>query len=273
MLNRLLKKPAPEPVPSFTKRRFFGTEQKAFYGRLRRALPKCYIFPDIALSKLMIPSNPDPKIKRSHQDHLSGRKVDYAVFDARLHLLFVIELTVPPAPGANPDTIPIAALMASAGIRRFSWPKDNLPSTEQTLRALADYSAENMAREEGDAGEPSSQPGQPEHIDTIPVVDSIIVPRTASTLTLEALAGMAPQGALKTSYPHVWERICLFCTEPRHLHQYLHSLSMQDRGVKRAGFSEEALNEIARIQVANVGYLQTQTAPERASWNDVFTDR
>lgn len=273
MLNRLLKKPAPEPVPSFTKRRFFGTEQKAFYGRLRRALPKCYIFPDVALSKLMIPSNPDPKIKRSHQDHLSGRKVDYAVFDARLHLLFVIELTVPPTPGANPDTIPIASLMASAGIRRFSWPKDNLPSTEQTLRALADYSAENLAREEGDAGEPSSQPAQPEHIDTIPVVDSIIVPRSASTLTLEALAGMAPQGALKTSYPHVWERICLFCTEPRHLHQYLHSLSMQDRGVKRAGFSEEALNEIARIQVANVGYLQTQTAPERASWNDIFTDR
>lgn len=275
MLNRLLKKaaPSPEVAPSFTKRRFFGTEQKAFYGRLRRALPKCYVFPDVALSKLIIPSNPDPKIKRSHQEHLSGRKVDYAVFDARLHLLFVIELTVPPAPGANPDLMPIAALMANAGIRRFSWPKDNLPSTEQTLRALADYSAENMAREEGAMTGPSSQLGEPEHIEPIPVVDSIIQPRGASTLTLEALAGMAPQGALKTSYPHVWERICLFCTEPRHLHQYLHSLSMQDRGVKRAGFSEEALNEIARIQVANVGYLQTQTTPERASWNDVFTDR
>ncbi|RSZ59189.1 hypothetical protein HF313_01945 [Massilia atriviolacea] len=274
MLNRLLKKapPAPEAAPSFTKRRFFGTEQKAFYGRLRRALPKCYIFPDIALSKLIIPSNPDPKIKSSHQKQLSGRKVDYAVFDARLHLLFVIELTVPPAPGANPDLMSIAALMANAGIRRFSWPKDNLPSTEQTLRALADYSAENMGKDE-DGNGPSSQLGEPEHTDAIPVVDSIIQPRGASTLTLEALAGMAPQGALKTSYPHVWERICLFCNEPRHLHQYLHSLSMQDRGVKRAGFSEEALNEIARIQVANVGYLQTQTAPERASWNDVFTDR
>ncbi|MDQ1830007.1 hypothetical protein [Massilia scottii] len=271
MLNRLLKKP-PEPAPSFTKRRFFGTEQKAFYGRLRRALPKCYIFPDIPLSKLIIPSNPDPKIKSSHQQHLSGRRVDYAVFDARLHLLFVIELTVPPAPGANPDIIPIAALMASAGIRRFSWPKDNLPSTDQTLRALADYSAENMAKEEGGNG-PSSQLGEHEHTDAVPVVDTIIQPRGATTLTLEALAGMAPQGALKSLYPHVWERICLFCTEPRHLHQYLHSLSMQDRGVKRAGFSEEALNEIARIQVANVGYLQTQTAPERASWNDVFTDR
>ncbi|CUI06396.1 hypothetical protein LXA47_32705 [Massilia sp. P8910] len=268
MLNRLLKKP-PEAVPSFTKRRFFGTEQKAFYGRLRRALPKCYIFPDIPLSKLMIPSNPDPKIKSSHQQHLSGRRVDYAVFDARLHLLFVIELTVPPAPGANPDIIPIAALMASAGIRRFSWPKDNLPSTDQTLRALADYSAENMAKEGG----PSSQMGEHEHTDAVPVVDTIIQPRAATTLTLEALAAMAPQGALKSLYPHVWERICLFCNEPRHLHQYLHSLSMQDRGVKRAGFSEEALNEIARIQVANVGYLQTQTAPERASWNDVFTDR
>lgn len=277
MLNRLLKKaaPPPEAVPSFTKRRFFGTEQKAFYGRLRRALPKCYIFPDIALSKLMIPSNPDPKIKRSHQEHLSGRRVDYAIFDAHMHLLFVIELTAPPAPNANPDLLPIASLMASAGIRRFSWPKDNLPSTDQTLRALADYSAEAMAKAESEGGHESmSQLGSPDIIGADPVAaDTIVQPKTARTLTLEALAGMAPQGALKTSYPHVWERICLFCTEPRHLHQYLHSLSMQDRGVKRAGFSEEALNEIARIQVANVGYLQNQAAPERASWNDVFTDR
>ena len=58
MLSRLLKK-SNEPAPSFTQRRLFTSEQKAFYGRLRRALPKCYIFPDIALDKLMVATSTD----------------------------------------------------------------------------------------------------------------------------------------------------------------------------------------------------------------------
>ncbi len=263
MLSRLLKKSS-ETVPTYTKRKLLGSNEKAFYGRLRRALPKCYIFPDIPLSKLMMPTRADAKARRG-QDPLFGRTVDFAVFDARLNLLCVIELA---RPGATVDPIPNAVLIDSAGIKRFTWDADNLPSTDQTIRALAAYST--LAVPSLDVQADPNTLSEPDAHDGNLVVEEIVM-SNSRTLTLQSLAEMCPNLALKTKYPHVWERVCLFCNEPRHLNQYLSSLAMQDRGVKRAGFSAEASAEISRIQVANLAYLQS--APVRASWNDVLTDR
>jgi hypothetical protein len=83
---------------------------------------------------------------------------------------------------------------------------------------------------------------------------AIEAPRIA-TLSLAALERLAPAGHIKTAYPHIWERISLFCHDPAHLEKYLVSLSIQARDGKRAGLRQEAVGEIADILGANQRFV------------------
>ena len=258
MLSRLLKKSRlPEAIPTFTKKPFFRSEQKAFYGRLRRALPKCYVFPDVELRALMTPISTDMDQRRSEKEYLVGRKVDYAVFDARLSLLCVIELktggVLDNTPGSN------AQLLKSAGIKHFCWDKQKLPSSEQMMRLFGSFVMPAQAKDNEAQPGASTELGGP--------VSMVVIARTTS-LTPEALDQLAPLGHIKAAYPHVWERIRIFCTEPDHLEDYLNSLSIQSRAGKRAGFPHEVLNEITDIELANTAFVTR--APEKVSWDDVF---
>ena len=76
-----------------------------------------------------------------------------------------------------------------------------------------------------------------------------------TTLSLAALERLAPSGHLKSAYPHIWERIRLFCHDPAHLDKYLVSLSIQERDGMRAGLSAEAIVEVADIHAANQPFL------------------
>lgn len=258
MLSRLLKKSRPpEAIPAFTKKPFFRSEQKAFYGRLRRALPKCYVFPDVELRALMTPISTDMDQRRSEKEYLVGRKVDYAVFDARLTLLCVIELktggVLDNTPGSN------AQLLKSAGIKHFCWDKQKLPVSEQMMRLFGSFVMPAPAKDSIVQPAASTELGGP--------VSMVVMPRITS-LTPEALDQLAPLGHTKAAYPHVWERIRMFCTEPNHLEDYLNSLSMQSRAGKRAGFPHEVLNEIHDIEQANAPFLTR--VPDKVTWDDVF---
>ncbi|MEJ7805749.1 MAG: DUF2726 domain-containing protein [Telluria sp.] len=261
MLSRLLKKNTnTEAIPAFTKKPFFRSEQKAFYGRLRRALPKCYVFPDVELRALMTPISTDSKQRRSEKEYLLGRKVDYAVFDARLSLICVIELKtgglVDNSPGSN------AQLLKGASIKHFCWDKQKLPTSEQMMRLFGSVVLPAKKDEAAAAAAPNSEFGGP-------ASEVMMTRRTA--LTVEALDRLAPLGHTKAAYPHVWERIRMFCTEPNHLEDYLLSLSIQTRASKRAGFPIEVLTEINDIESANAAFITR--LPEKPSWNDVFADR
>jgi len=264
MLSRLLKKNT-ESIPAFTKKPFFRSEDKAFYARLRRALPKCYVFPDVELRALMTPVSTDPKQRRVEKEYLSGRKVDYAVFDARLSLLCVIELKtgglVDSTPGSN------AELLGSASIRHFCWDKLNLPTSEQMIRLFSPF-VMIAAPRGSDAGEGSAD--TPQVNSTFVEVDEIVMPRITS-LTVEAVEALAPMSYTKNAYPHVWERICLFCNDPAHLADYIATLSMQNRSVKRAGFPAAVMVEINEIERVNAQFIDK--VQEKVSWNDVFADR
>ena len=72
-----------------------------------------------------------------------------------------------------------------------------------------------------------------------------------SYLTVPILDKLTPKKVLFNSYPHVWQLICVFAQEPRHLEKYLVLLYMQNRDGKRVGFSPDALHEIADIQKQN----------------------
>jgi len=262
MLSRLLKKSTnTEAVPAFTRKPFFRSEQKAFYARLRRALPKCYVFPDVELRALMTPISTDTKQRRSEKEYLVGRKVDYAVFNAGLSLLCVIELKtgglVDSAPGSN------AQLLKGAGIKHFCWDKQKLPTSEQMMRLFGSFVLP-VVKAEGDAL-PAAANTEYEG-----PVSEVMVARIRS-LSPEALELLAPLGHTKAAYPHVWERIRMFCTEPNHLEDYLTSLSIQSRASKRAGFPHEVLTEINEIEQANAAFIVK--LPEKPSWNDVFTNR
>lgn len=270
MLSRLLKKNSPpEAIPAFTKKPFFRSEQKAFYGRLRRALPKCYVFPDVELRALMTPVSTDTKQRRSEKEYLLGRKVDYAVFDARLTLLCVIELksggVLDNTPGSN------AQLLKSAGIRHFCWDKQKLPTSDQMHRMFG-LTATPVAPL--DTPDPDDDDEVVEVSTMGPVSDvdhsempSVTIPR-ATSLTIKTLDALAPRGHIKSAYPHVWERICMFCTEPNHLDEYLISLSVQERATKRAGFPPEVITEIYNIEEANAAFIIRR--PAKPSWNDAF---
>jgi hypothetical protein len=264
MLSRLLKKNT-EALPAFATKKFFNSERKSFYGQLRRALPKCYIFPDVELSALIAPASVDPKLRRAHEELLAGRKVDYALFDARLNLLCVIEITpagyLPNGPGSNIE------FLHSAGIQRFSWEQASLPSTNQIVNVMADW--------------------LPPELDILgpPTVTATAAPVTVAAppvppahwLTLDALNALAPDGHTKRAYPHIWDRICAIAIEPRQLAHYISTLSIQDRGSQRAGFPSDVLHEIAEIQAANDVFAQALAPTPRASaavrWDDTFLHR
>lgn len=264
MLSRLLKKPL-QTGPAYAKKPYIGSEQLAFYQRLRHALPGCTFFPDIALASLLTPLAANVRLLRQQQEKLNGRRLAYGVFNDALELQCVIELSR--SGGAyDEERTHTLALLEGAGIVCFSWEPDNLPSTDQILRAMSAYT---------DIAPPRFQPAANSIIpeDTF-VRDKWSAPRgpASFSLTMDELKALTPHGHVKANYPHIWERICLFCNEPRHLEQYLGTLSLQDRGNKRTGFPEGVLIELTDLQGANARFLPKPTQV-RKGWNDAFINR
>ncbi len=262
MLSRLLKKPH-HTGPEFAKKPYIGSEQLAFYQRLRHALPNCIFFPDIALSDLMKPLASDPRLLKQQQDKLDARRLAYGVFNDMLELQCVIELT---RFGVQYDERAMTlSMLEQAGIPCFSWEQDNLPTSDQILRAMAAYTNIAATRFEPAANSVMRN-------DTL-TWDSVMSPQgpASFSLTVDDVHRLAPNGHVRALYPHIWERITLFCHEPRHLEQYLVSLSLQDRGNKRTGFPETVIVELTNIQGANARFIPAQRV--RGGWNDSFLNR
>ena len=262
MLSRLLKKPPPVG-PSYAKIAYIGSEQLAFYQRLRHALPNCTFFPDIALSSLIQPLAGVIRLLRQQQDKLRGRRLAYGVFNDMLELLCVIELTRFGVP--YDERALTLAFLEEAGIPCFSWEHDHLPSTDQILRAMAAYTSIAPSR-----FEPAANSVMRTEAQTWGNALAKHGPAVFS-LTVDEVHRLTPNGRVKALYPHIWERICLFCNEPRHLEQYLNSLSLQDRGNKRAGFPENVIVELTELQGANSRFIAAKTRV-RTGWNDAFVN-
>lgn len=92
-----------------------------------------------------------------------------------------------------------------------------------------------------------------------------IGPPPSVSLSLADLERLAPAGHLKSAYPHVWERIWLFCHDPAHLAKYLQSLSIQERDGRRVGLNPQAMAEVADISAANHPFLVA--SPRGKGWD------
>jgi hypothetical protein len=251
MLRRLLSK-THDTVPAYQRKPLFLDEEKRFYARLRRALPKCYIYPNVDLCTLMVPVSALPRENRAAVEYLAGRQVDFAVFDAKLSLLCVIELDDADGAPSNEE------VLKSVGIKRYSWDRRRLPSADQILRALSGFSGLPPPKLEAITG-------------SLEVRASQFAVQNYPCLTPAALDGLAPGGHLRSVYPHVWKRLCSLRCEPQKLDDYLNSLSVQDRPIKRTGFSIDAMEEVAMIQRANQHFIVLTAEP--ASWDSAFAHR
>ena len=81
------------------------------------------------------------------------------------------------------------------------------------------------------------------------------IPVMRNGLSVAMLEQLTPKKIIKTNHKHIWERLSLFAAEPRHLHKYLSSLLIQDRGEERSGFLPEVLKELSDIKAANDRFL------------------
>lgn len=263
MLSRLLNKPR-HVGPLCAKKPYIVGEQLEFYQRLRHALPNCTFVPNISLADLVKPLAEDVRLLRQQQEKITARRLAYGVFNDVLELLCVIELSR--TGGPQEERSLTLSFLEDAGIPCFSFEFDQLPSTDQILRAMAAYTTIVPSR-------------------FAPAANSVIAPDSLTwesvmdaqgpavfSLSVDAIYRLTPNGHVRSLYPHIWERISLFCNEPRHLEQYLSSLSLQDRGGKRGGFPEGVIVELAELQGANARFIPAEPRA-RGGWNDVFVNR
>jgi hypothetical protein len=271
MLPIFLKKKRGE-TPRYLAKPFFDKKKRAFYSLLRRAIPECRVFPDIDLSALLTSPNEDPKQRQAEIEALKGRKVAFALFDAKLKLTAVVELRGEGE--VDSDAWSNADLLRSAGIVHVCWDLDMPPTAEQILCALAPPAS---------TAAPSSPVKPPET--PAPAVAASRAPAPSSAprdrspggqdgargLTLATLEGLTPNGHIRTHYPHIWERICVLRSDPKRLSEYFDSLMLQDRGGSRTGFRPDALLEIADIMGANARFVEFYAA--RSGWSGAFVNR
>jgi len=263
----------------YEERPVLSKDETVLFGRLCRALPNCYIFPKISVAHLIEPSEGDRRRTPHHYERIERMAVDFAVFDGDLALVCVIVLE--PGGVMGDDQLKNAIFercMKSATVKAIRWNVNNKPSVEQISRAILPMT--NASRPTLETGStlnpntnanpnPSPSPStlNPDTVQRIHKADP--VPSNLRGLTQQQLDTLTPLKFLSTNYPHIWQRICLFAPEPKHLQKYLQSLSIQDRGEKRAGFPVEALKEITDIQMENDRFL---TGPV-TGWQPAFINR
>ncbi|MET3118019.1 hypothetical protein AAKU64_002243 [Undibacterium sp. GrIS 1.8] len=257
---------------AYEEKPFFDKEEQVFFSRLRRALPNCYIFPKVDLIALLEPITLDSKAKRLAQADLDGRKIDYAIFDASMSLLCVIELNA--EVGDDGKYLSNEAYFKTAGIKTIRWERQALPLYEQILRILAPFST--LAAPKPDIAASTVMKAQlmtaPKSPDTVQqIYASHPIPSNIVALSIHDIENLTPKKYMQSAYPHIWQRICLFCNEPMHLKRYLTSLVIQGPGENRVGFPNEILVEIAAIQAANEKHLE-KSSP-RTTWDTAFVNR
>ncbi|MFZ6816508.1 DUF2726 domain-containing protein [Undibacterium sp. Rencai35W] len=260
---------------AYEEKPFFEKEEQVFFGRLRRALPNCYIFPKVDLIDLLEPMSTDAKLRRTEQADLEDRKIDYAIFDASMSLLCVIELNE--ELGDDGKYLTNEAFFKAAGIKTIRWERQSLPIFDQILRTLAPFSS--IAAPKPDIAASTIMRNQqiaatttPPNPDTVQAIySSHPTPSNIVAMSINDIERLTPNRYIKTAYPHLWQRICLFCNEPMHLKRYLTSLVIQGPGEDRVGFPNEVLVEIASIQAENERHLD-KAAP-RTTWDTAFINR
>jgi hypothetical protein len=255
IFNRKANKKTPQrfnAVPILSK-----TEQE-FFIRLCRSLPSCYIFPKVALSALLEPKDVDEKTRKKGLSTIPNKTIDYVVCDSDLKLICVIDLgndSTDQAAGATSHDY-----FKGTGIKNIRCESRTGLTFEQISKTILPLLKPVTPRTESETylGAATVQM----------IYQADPVPSNIKGLSLSMLDQLTPHKVLQNTFPHIWQRICLFAPDPKHLQRYLDTLTMQDRGEKRAGFSLEVMKEITDIKAANDRFLRNPDP----SWHTGFVN-
>lgn len=267
MFSHFLGKDAKTP-PELERRHVFNAEEEVFFHRLQQALPNCYIFPKLALSKLIDVKDSNEKKRNAFREKLEMREVDFGVFNAKLKLLFVVLLEDETPVGVE-DEFPSRKLLKRARIKSIRWSRASLPSFEQILRTVEQFSELDAPRSD----HPLPSIGKLFADDEI--IDGHIFTKAengnSKALSLAAIERIASEQLIKTQYPHIWQKICLFSGDPDYLKSYLESLFIQNRPTKRRGLPKPVADEVIQIQNENARFVISKEAPP--IWDPNFLHR
>ena len=229
--------------PAVAAQALFTKSEEEMFKRLCTALPVFYVFPKVSLDRLLAPA--EAEAGKSDFAKIARSAIDFAIYDAALELICVIDLEGPE--GLSEADALIDYCLQSAGIKSIRWKENAKPSIAQISRYIIPLASQGKSRPDKEKTEAN---------DTVLMMyRNDPVPSNVSGLTVPTLDKLTPNKVLLNLYPHVWQRICVFALEPKHLQKYLITLSLQDRADKRAGFTIEALKEIADISKENDRFL------------------
>lgn len=113
-------------VFSYMPQHIMTANEVDFFDRLLRANPNGFVFPQVAMSALIVPRARHVKAHLSAFRRIAQKRVDFAVYTNRLEMICVVELddsTHNARRDAERD-----AYLASAGIVTVRWSSSNKPS-------------------------------------------------------------------------------------------------------------------------------------------------
>lgn len=124
-----------EPSWRYKKRDLMTRNEREFFGRLSRALPNHYIFPQVAMSAII-----EPDVNSGSKKHLSSfrriaqKRVDYVVVDKSYQIICIIELDDLTHVSKKDKKRDLATY--SAGIKTFRWDSREKPSVSDITKQI-----------------------------------------------------------------------------------------------------------------------------------------
>jgi hypothetical protein len=121
-------KPGGQVLGKYKRRKLMTENELEFFGRLVKALPGHYIFPQVSMGALLEASSSDTKQAHSDRLRIAQQRVDYLVCDERCAIVAVVELD-DKTHSRTKDQLRDARL-EQAGIRTVRFQSRNKPSMD-----------------------------------------------------------------------------------------------------------------------------------------------
>jgi hypothetical protein len=283
MLFRFLTKETETPLIC-RKKMLLTKEEITFFQQLQKVLPNRLIFPKVTLSSIInLDANSDKK-RNVLSKQLDEHKVDYAIYSQEHKLICVIELEQTSINIAHSeDVFRSLPYLDKAGIKSIRWSRNRLPTFEQMCKILVQFSKTPTTSKKKDFSRNTINQtiNDDNQFDFTHMQkrkkkieeseeQKLLLQKQALTeqehdnpfaLPIKTIIQITPDHFVKTRYPHIWQRICLFAPDPPHLKMYLDSLFVQNRIGKRMGLPQEAASEVMRILGENERFIKKGDVP------------
>lgn len=124
--------PKYQPVPIMT------PNELEFFWRISKAVPDAFVFPQVAMSALMAPSESSGKKRMAAFRTISQKRVDWVIYTQEMVLVCIVELD---DQTHNPENDALRdALLDSAGIPTVRWDSRKKPLIGEIRKTLLDLS-------------------------------------------------------------------------------------------------------------------------------------